>query len=146
MSDTQIYRCFNVDYDGKTFTITEQSPRNDHPTLWKDDAQTRDMAWAEARAQVAPVIVRTLEGAVLELGVRFRPEVFERVSLMHYLIGRLVTDYEVHGFDMIDLSAWAQALRVNPERLISDTDDDQPQWIKDALPAYIKCLEGAGLR
>lgn len=132
---TEYTRRFNtyLDIPGNKFII-EFVDTTDNANFMSHYS-TADTAWQRARSQARPVVILGNEKeTIMELGVVFDPEAFERSAYSGYVgYGLSMTDgyYAPEPFE-----AWVKGFRRGP----SFTFNDAPLAVKEALPLYMEHL------
>jgi hypothetical protein len=135
------YRCFQArELDGQV-VITEQEPKNLHPMNWAGmGLNSREGAWAFARARGMETVFVGRDGARKNLGKVFDPRAFERAAYQGYVS---------HGLGMTDgyyaplkFEQWVALFRRHPAEVIAH-ENDVAESVKAALPLYQEALAQA---
>jgi hypothetical protein len=145
-----------VSADGSRYEITKVGYTAKHPINWIDGLKDRASAWAWARCQDLPVVYCDATdladtNAIMELGVVFDPQEFEKVAYSGY-VG--------YGFSMSDgyyapiqFESWVKSFRSTVAAAhveLADGDEsgrhhiwdgnDAPKCTKRALGTYADLL------
>lgn len=129
-----VYRTFTTQVENGVFVITQTGVRTDRPTTWLcTDGKSDTGAWLAARACGLPVVVTLLDGTVKHFYGVFSAAQFEMAAYTGYV------GYELSMTDgyyaPLAFESWVKSFRRDQGRQIL-RNNDNPQYVKDALPLY----------
>lgn len=96
VSDTEVFRRFEVSTDGERFYLTEGEPTRAYPLNWSMGRVSRDTAWRMAQRQVLPVIIEARDGSVTDLGV-----VTDTTLPAHAINGGRIVVSQLEGYKLV---------------------------------------------